>query len=237
MRYLAFFLFLISHSVIAQSVKTYIPPQAFEYKEIIHSELGTFFPNIPEYNYVHALIEHESCISLRHSRCWNPKSQLKSAREEGAGLSMITRAYRSDGSIRFDSLTDMRNQYRHELKEASWNTIYQRPDIQIRLLVLMSRDNYKKLYNINNDYERLAMTDAAYNGGLGGLLKERRACGLSKGCDPQYWFGHVEKYCMKSKKAIYGDRSPCSINRHHVFDVLHTRLPKYKLQYFKPGDL
>lgn len=66
MQYIGLFLILISNSLFAQNVKTYIPPQAFEYKEIIHTEISTFFPNIPEYNYVPALIEHESCISLRH---------------------------------------------------------------------------------------------------------------------------------------------------------------------------
>lgn len=232
MRYIGLFLLLISNSLFAQNVKTYIPPQSFEYKEIIHTEISTFFSTIPDYNYVPALIEHESCLSLKHSRCWSPTSRLKTSREEGAGLSMITRTWREDGSIRFDSLKDMRDKYKLELKEASWNTIYQRPDIQIRLLVLMNRDNYKKLYNIDNEYERLAMTDAAYNGGLGGLLKERRACGLAKDCDPQYWFDNVEKYCLKSKKVLYGNRSACDINRYHVKNTLIDRMPKYQQQYF-----
>ena len=60
---------------------------------------------------------------------------------------------------------------------------------QIRIITLMLRDDYKRLYDIKDDWARLHMVDAAYNG-LGGL--KRRACGLKAGCDPQLWFGNVE---------------------------------------------
>ncbi len=76
--------------------------------------------------------------------------------------------------------------------------------------------------------DNLAFADAAYNGGVGGVVKEQRACKLSPGCDPGRWFGHVEMYCMKSKAALYGNRSACDINRHHVKDVLLVRANKYK---------
>ena len=230
MKKLFFLLLLISNCVLAQS--NYIPPQAFQYKDTIKQEVTTYFPNVPELNYTPSLIEHESCISLKHKRCWNPKSQLKYAREEGAGLGQITRAYNSDGSLRFDSLAGMRDRYKQELKDAKWETIYQRPDIQIRMMVLMLRDDFKKLYNVEDPVSRLEMTDAAYNGGIGGVLKERRACSLASNCNPGLWFGHVEKYCLKSKKAIYDTRTPCDINRHHVHDVFHNKLPKYRKQYF-----
>lgn len=94
------------------------------------------------------------------------------------------------------------------------------------------RDNFQALspYAINS-LEAYAFADAAYNGGIGGLNKERRACVTIAGCDPSRWFGHVEKYCMKSKVALYGKRSACDINRHHVRDVLLVRAPKYKKLY------
>ena len=99
-------------------------------------------------------------------------------------------------------------------------------------MIILSRTNYKSLYAIQDQFQRLAMTDASYNGGLGGLQKERRACSLSKGCDPNIWFGNVEAKCLKSKKPLYSNRSACDINRHHVKDVLYTRMPKYE-QHFK----
>jgi hypothetical protein len=210
------------------NVKTYIPKNAYEHLPTVKKEQQRLLPDFKYPEYFGGLIEHESCISLTHSRCWNSKSQLKTKREQGIGLGQLTRAYKADGSIRFDALSDIRRAHANELKELTWATVYQRPDLQIRAMLLMSKGNYNKLYNVKNEFERLAMTDAAYNGGLGGLLKERKQCGLKKNCDPQYWFGHIEKVCLKSKKALYAGRSACDINRHHVKDVLHTRMPKYK---------
>lgn len=176
-----------------------------------------------------ALIEHESCISLKHSRCWNPKSRLRSAREEGAGLGQITRAFRQDGSVRFDALTEIKEKHPVALKEFSWSNVYERPDLQIRAVVLKSEDNYNYYLPYSDTvYEALAFGDAAYNGGIGGLNKERRACKLADDCDHTKWFDNVEKYCLKSKAALYGNRSACDINRHHVKDVMLTRSPKYK---------
>lgn len=145
---------------------------------------------------------------------------------------MITRAFRSDGSTRFDVLTDLRNKYKDALREASWDTFKHRPDLQIRMIVLLLRDNYKILRNVKDPMARLHMTDAAYNGGVGWILRERRACGLAKDCDPGLWFGNVERYCLRSKKALYGNRSVCDIARNHPRDIFFHRLPKYQRQYF-----
>ena len=82
-------LVILSNAAYAVDPKTYIPPQAFTHKETIRTELDKHFNYIPTYNYVPALIEHESCISLRHSRCWNSTSELRSAREQGTGLGII----------------------------------------------------------------------------------------------------------------------------------------------------
>lgn len=224
-------LMLVSTLCFAQSVLTFIPPQAIQYLPVVKTESDRLMVNFDHPYYFGALIEHESCISLKHKRCWNPKSQLKTSREEGAGLGQITRTYRPDGSSRFDVLTELRERHLEELKELSWQNVYERPDLQIRSMILLSKENYKYFYNIPDQFERLAMTDAAYNGGRGGVFNERRACGLAANCDPGLWFGHVEKYCLKSKKPLYGNRSACDINRHHVEDVLHTRLPKYKQKF------
>ena len=216
----------------AQNVHTYIPPQAFGHKETIGRELEMHFPQLHEKNYVPALIEHESCVTLSpKSKCWKSTSQLKSKREIGAGLGQVTKAFREDGSVRFDSLTEMRTRYKRELADASWETIYQRPDVQIRMIVLMLRDSWNRLSDVKSLNDRMAFMDAAYNGGLGGVNKERRQCSLTKGCDHTQWFSHVEKHCLKSKKILYGGRSACDINSGHVRDVLLTRLPKYQRLY------
>lgn len=232
MKFLIFLCFLIPGISLAQNVKTYIPPQAHEYFPILQTEIDRLFPDTNYPHYFPSLIEHESCISLKHSKCWNSKSRLKTAREEGAGLGQLTRTYRPDGTIRFDILQELKDRYKSELKELAWTNIYQRPDLQIRAMMLLSKQNYNALHSVKDEYQRFAMADAAYNGGLGGLQKERRACGLAKNCNPNIWFSNVERYCLKSKKVLYANRSACDINRHHVKDVMTIRLDKYR-KYFR----
>lgn len=193
---------------------------------VLAAEINAGWPELQPRAYVPALISHESCISYTHSRCWSPTSRLKTQREEGAGLGQLTRAWTADGATRFDALSEMRERH-PALRELDWATIYQRPDLQIRTLVLQSRGNWQALAPVSDRWQRLAMTDAAYNGGLRGVQNERRACQISAGCDPQQWFGHVERTCLKSKQPLYAGRSPCDINRHHVKDVLLARVPRY----------
>lgn len=123
----------------------------------------------------------------------------------------------------------MRQQYPVELRELSWSVVYSRPDLQMRTIVLMMRDLYNFFEPLSyNSIHAYAFADAAYNGGQGGVNRERRACNISADCDPSKWFDHVEKYCLKSRAVLYGKRSACDINRHHVQDVMHIRSNKYK---------
>ncbi len=204
-----------------------VHPRAKQYAPVIAQQLDTYWPAVPMRAYIPALISHESCISYTHSRCWSPTSRLKTHREEGAGLGQITRAWRADGSLRFDALAEMRDRH-PALRELSWSTIYGRPDLQIRTIVLQSLGNYNALRMVSDPMARLAMVDAAYNGGLQGVLNERRACALTVTCDAQQWFDHVELHCLKSRAVLYGNRSACDINRHHVKDVLKVRITWYK---------
>lgn len=211
----------------AQDVRTFIPPQAETYRLTFAAERAQHWRDHPKPEALPALVEHESCISLRHSRCWNPLSRLKSDREEGAGLGQITRAWHPDGRLRFDALSEMRERH-PALREWTWANVYQRPDLQLRAVILKSRGDFLALAVVTDPHERLAFADAAYNGGLGGVQRERRACGLKAGCDPQRWWGHVEHTCLKSRAPLYAGRSACDINRHHVHDVLVVRAPKYR---------
>lgn len=213
----------------AQNVRTFIPVKAHVYAHTLRQEQLEFWPDHPKAFTLGGLVEQESCVSLTSKRCWDPESKLKTDREEGAGFGQITRAYRADGSLRFDSLTGMAKQYPKELGEWNWGNVYKRPDLQLRALVLMSKDNYRALYAIKDPDERLYFTDAAYNGGMPGVANDRRLCSLKEGCDPQKWFGHVELTCSKSKTPIYGNRSACMINREHVYNVFKLRSDKYKL--------
>ncbi len=211
----------------AVDVKTYVPVNAKKYLPTLKQQVQQYFADFPDYSYFGGLIEQESCIALTWKSCWNPTTKLDTKREYGAGLGQLTKAYNSEGQIRFDSLNEIRRLHHAELEQLSWGNILQRPDLQMRAIVLMTRDNFKRLYMIKDPYQRMAFADSAYNGGLGGVYQDRRLCGLSSNCDPQVWFDNVEKTCTKSKQAIYGNRSPCQINREHVSNVLELRMNKY----------
>lgn len=224
MRKFASILFLIA---LATSCRAQIPANAEKLLPLVKSEQARIIPTLVLPEYVPALIEHESCVSLKSPRCFSPSAKLLSKREEGGGLGQLTRAFNNDGSIRFDSLTDIRRRHPRELGDLSWSNLYTRPDLQIRALLLMSRDNLNQTSKMTPDpLMALKFADAAYNGGLGGLKKERAACALSSNCNPEVWDNNVERFCMKSKAPLYAGRSACDINRHHVHDVF-LRAKKY----------
>jgi hypothetical protein len=209
-------------------VKTTVPPQAIQYLPYIQSEVELYIPEMTLPWYIPALIEHESCVTLTSPKCWNPSVEFKTAREHGVGLGQLTVAYSANGSVRFDVLEELKSANPYDLSEVNWQNLMRRPDLQIRAIVLLVKRSYSRLGVIKNDYDRIAMTDSAYNGGLGGLYKDRTACGILANCDPQIWFGNVERTCTKSKKVLYANRNACDINRYHVHSVMIDRLGKYR---------
>jgi len=212
----------------AEDIRTYVPKSAYVYTPVLKAEQRRLWPDHPSPAILGALVEQESCVTLHHPRCWNPAAKLKTAREEGAGFGQITRAYREDGSIRFDALVAVRA-LDPGLSEWSWSNVYRRPDLQLRAIVVMNHDCYRHMARLVKDPEQaLEMCDAAYNGGYAGVQQERRACGQRTGCDPQRWFGNVERVCLKSKVRWKGyGKSACEINREHVEMVAVQRRAKY----------
>lgn len=206
-----------------------IPPQAKEHLPVLSQQVREVMPGFHAPHYFGALIEHESGCPAIKSMCWNAKARLKSQREEGAGLGQITRAYREDGSLRFDALAETRKLDPRGLNELRWDNVYDRPDLQIRVMVVMTRQNWNRVGKLTSDpHYQLQLTDLSYNAGFGRVLNDMRACSLQSGCNPQVWHGHVEKTCTASTKPLYGNRSACDISRHHVHDVVDVRMPKYK---------
>lgn len=199
-----------------------IPPQAEVLLPVLQVEIQREWPGHPLPAYFGGLVEHETGPCPTAKRCWLPTARLKTAREEGAGLGQLTRAWFPDGRLRFDALAEMRQ--RHPgLAELDWATVYYRPDLQLRALVLKSRDDWRWI----GAESRIEFVDLAYNAGRGRVSQDRRACGLTPGCDPSQWWGHVERTCTASRAPIYGTRSACDISRHHVSDVVQRLAPKY----------
>lgn len=202
-----------------------LPAGFNKYGSILKAEQERVWSSHPAPWVLAGLVEQESCPSLKSKSCWNPAARLKSSREEGAGMGQITRAYRADGTERFDALADLRRDHAGDLAELSWANVYSRPDLQLRALVIKSQDSSRPFRNAQ---AMLEFGDAAYNGGIGGVQKERRACQMTAGCDPGQWFGHVERHCLKSRQILYGGRNACDINRDHVHNVTLVRPQKYK---------
>lgn len=201
------------------------PAQALQHLPALQAEIQAHWPSHPMPAYFGGLIDHESACP-RPSSCWRPSARLRTQREEGAGLGQLTRAWAPDGSQRFDALAEMRQRH-PALRELDWASIYQRPDLQLRAIVLKSRDDWRAIPAAADPEQHLAFTDLAYNAGRGRVDRDRRACALKAGCDPGRWWGHVEHSCTASRAPLYGARGVCEISRHHVADVIRTRAPRY----------
>lgn len=216
------------------SIRTYIPNNAKPLLPLVHSEVQRFSPGF-DAGFMAGAIEQESCISLRHSKCWSPRSRLKTRREEGAGLGQLTRTYYRNGKIRFDTLTRLARKYRTHLKGLTWNSVYRRGDLQIRAMVLLFMEGWNELPNTITSKDKLAFIVSGYNQGMGGVRRDRRLCGLKSKCNPNKWFGHVGsvKRVGFSTRRLYGNRTAWDINRKHVHNVIVKRMPKYRSWYRK----
>lgn len=228
---IAALLITASSSAKAQDVRTFVPKNAEVLLPQLRTVQATYWPDHPLPSYFGALIEQESCVSLTHSRCWNSRAQLKTAREEGAGIGQFTRAWTADGSLRFDAIAEVRALDPQGLKDFTWSTVYVRADLSLRAILVKVKDCYRRLDQQTTAAPRdlVAFCDAAYNGGFGGLLQDRRLCDLDATCNPQKWFGHVENFSAKSRQKWQGyGKSAFEINREHVENALNLRRPKYR---------
>ena len=234
-------LFLAAVSYANNNPSTTIPKNFYVYKDSLKLTTDMYIGKLKlehmnslnYYPYFSGLIEHESCISLTHSRCWSAKAELNTKwpngkqREQGIGFGQITRAYTEAGAIRLDVLNDLKKRFPSDLSELTWNNIRDKPALQMRAIMLLWIDNYKRLPNHISEFDRMAMSDSAYNGGYGFILKDRKTCGLKAGCDANLWFNNVETINNRGNKILYANRTANEINRHHVRDVLLTRMSKY----------
>lgn len=196
-----------------------LPPGAVTHLPILQQEIAARWPAMPMPSMLAALVEQESR--------WKVGATLKTSREEGVGLGQFTRAYTSDGRLRFDALAEVRR-LDPSLASWTWEDRYN-PRMQLRAITVKVRDCHFRMRRMGVDeYNSLAMCDSSYNGGEGDLMADRRLCGAVAGCNPKIWFKNVELYSRKSsvKWQGYGE-SPRSINRGHVRNVMIVLRPKY----------
>lgn len=203
-----------------------VPSGANALLPLLVAQQRSIWPDAPEPWFLAGQIEQESCISLSHSKCWNPRAELKTSRENGIGLGQFTRAYRADGSIRFDKIAELSAAY-PSLRGWGWENRY---DGQYQLIALVEIDRaiYRRQRDAATVMDRLAFTLSAYNGGEGGLLQDRRLCANTAGCNPAIWHGHVASNSLKSRRPAPGyKKSFFDINREYVSNILEIRGKKY----------
>lgn len=213
----------------AKPVPAAVPAKAVRYAPVLVEKQRARWPEAPAPWTLGGLVEQESCITLKHRRCWDPRAELKTSREYGFGLGQITVAYNADSSVRFDKFAELKAQYA-SLHAWRWAERYD-AGYQLTAIVEMTHGLWRRVPPAATADDRWAFTDASYNGGLASLLQDRRLCANSQACDPQRWFGHVETHSLKSRKPqpAYGGRSWFEINRGHVRNVLKIRRAKYRV--------
>lgn len=199
-----------------------LPPGAVKYLPVLSTEQQAHWPGMPLPSALAAQVEQETCVSVKSRGCWNPLTELKTSREYGFGLGQLT------VTPKFDNFKESRK-LDASLRDWQFADRYD-PARQLRAMVLMDKSGFSRLTYIADPHERLAMSFSAYNGGLGGVLADRRLCAKVKGCDPDRWFGNVEHTSHKArvKTAGYG-KSFFEINREYVRNVMIVRRPRYEL--------
>lgn len=210
----------------AESLKA-LPVNAQTNFPLLQKHLAAKWPNYQYPEFIAGQVEQESCISLKHSKCWSSRAELKTSREYGVGLGQLTIAYNKDGTERFNAFNDVRKLDRDL---ADW-AFEKRYDADKQLLAVVIRDKYEygKITGAANPLEHSAFFFNSYNGGAGGMLKDRRLCKSTPGCDSSKWFGNVERTSYKSRVAAKGyGQSFFAISREYPHNIIHVRSLRYK---------
>lgn len=198
-----------------------IPVLAQTYLPVLAAVIVALWPRMPDPPLLAGQIEQETCASLKHRKCWNPQAELKTDREYGFGLGQLT------VTPKFNNFEAAKT-WDKSLAGWKWENRYD-PTMQLRALVAYDRNLYSQIRFGATDRDKLAFTFSAYNGGLGGLLKDRRICAATTGCDPDRWFGHIEYHSFRATKAVKGyGKSFFEINREYVHNIMNVRSEKYR---------
>lgn len=198
-----------------------IPSLALVYLPVLVGVIGGVWPDVPDPAILAGQIEQETCITLAHSKCWNPRAELKTSREYGFGLGQLT------VTPAFNNFEAAKG-WDKTLSGWAWSARFD-PEMQLRALVAYDRNLYRQIKFGADPRERTAFMLSAYNGGLGGLFKDRRLCAASSGCDPERWFGHIERHSFRSRTAVKGyGQSFFAINRGYVANIMGFRSDRYR---------
>jgi len=183
------------------------PDRAKRYIPIIKEELCKYWNSLCPKEVIPAQIEKESS--------WRVRAERKVGREYGFGLSQITIV-----RGRFNNFLIAKQKWKEELKNWTWKDRFN-PTFHIRYMILYDKTLYSHMGFATNNFERLAFTLSAYNGGLGWILKDRKVAKL-RGLNPDKWFCNVELVNSGRSKFAY------KVNRYYVRSILLHKIFKYR---------
>jgi hypothetical protein len=216
---LAAFVSLMGNVVHADEL---LPVNAKLYLPILKAEQAFYWADMPLPSALGAQVEQETCASLKSKSCWSPHAELRTSREHGVGLGQITK------TARFDALGEVVASNRQALSGWGWSSNLYDPKFQLRALVLKDKQGYAMIHGASSEPDRLAFSFAAYNGGAGGVISDRKMCQATRGCDAGRWFGNVEHTSLKRKTAVAGyGVSFFQVNRDYVRNVMVVRRSRY----------
>lgn len=199
-----------------------IPVAALALLPILNQEIDTHWPTMPLRSSMAAQIEKESCITLKHKKCWNTRAELKTDREYGFGLGQITI------TKKFNVFEELKASNK-ALADWKWEDRFN-ANYQLRAVVIKDLQSFRAMKGAATPMDQLKMAYSAYNGGIGGVNKDRVLCSNTKGCNPKVWDGNVELTSFKSRIAVKGyGQSFYEINRGYVRQLidLKPRREKY----------
>lgn len=201
-----------------------IPAKAAAVIALVKVLLPVYWPGHPMPDALPAQAEQESCVSLTARLCMDPTIENHAPRnngEIGIGVFQLTKTNSFDNFAAARKLAP-------ELKGWTWAD---RHDLRKQVVagMLMDKANYSSCSRWMTDArESYACALSAYNGGLGGVMADRRLCSNTKGCDPAKWFGGVAQVSTKGKKPLSGyAKSAYQINREYVENIINVRRPRY----------
>lgn len=227
MKYLStvFAYLAVAHLMIAPVVSVAtekLNPRAYQYMPVLCNAIDMLWPDMPQRSYFGGQIDKETCISQSHKKCWNPNTELKTSLEYGFGFSQFTIAYDKQGKQRFNSWEETKAMNKAVLGQWKWEDRYS-AEMQLKAQVIKNKFNWARLkFPIADEANRMAFFAVTWNGGL--PIKDIQLCRSAKGCDPTYWYGHVEHYSNKSRvpQPGYG-KSFFEISRDYPRDVEQRR--------------
>lgn len=197
------------------------PAAALPYLPLVRAEAAALWADHPHPAYLASQVEQETCPSLTSRLCWNPHAELKTSREYGFGLGQLT------VTPKFNNFIEAKK-WDKSLAGWQWSDRFD-AKYQIRALIAYDRNLYRQIRGAADADNQYAFALSAYNGGLGGLLKDRELCRNTKGCDEARWWGNVEHTSLKAKTTVAGyGQSFFAVNRGYVQNVMRVRVVRYE---------